>query len=411
MFVYNDATHDARVWREAATLTSIGWDVTVFALATDGLPATEERPEGHLVRVYVAGTLPGTPGGLTSGGRIGSRARWLAGYLRAVWSWREAAARAAAAQPRTRGPLVLHGHDLTGLIAASAARGLIGGAVVYDSHELFVEAGSAARLPRPAKAGIRAYEDQLARGCAAVITVNESIADELERRHGRRPAVVMNAPILSDPYPTRERSPLRPSLALGDRPVLMHHGGLARGRGIERTIEALRSLPPEVALVLMGDGELVPWIRDLAEGALAGRLYHVPAVPIGDVLTWIAGADIGVIAFEPVDRNNVLGTPNKLFEYLAVGVPVVVSDLPEMGRIVREHRAGVTCNPVDAESIGQAIRQLLNSIRGSSPHDYRDLCIRATSHYSWKHQQDILIQVYSECVYVHDSRSNWKSDL
>lgn len=394
MFVYNDATRDARVWREAATLTSTGWDVTVFALASDGMRATEERLEGRLVRVPAAGTLPGTPGGLTAGGRTSARARWLAGYLRAVWSWRQGAAHAAAAHPRTRGPLVLHGHDLTGLIAAAATRSLVGGELVYDSHELFIEAGSAARLPRPAKAVIRAYEDRLARQCSAVITVNGSIADELERRSGWRPAVVMNAPVLPEPCPSRADSPLRTKLGLGDRPVVMHHGGLARGRGIERTIDALRNIPTNVALVLMGDGELVPWIRDLAAGPLAGRLYHQPAVPIGEVLAWVAGADIGVIAFEPVDRNNLLGTPNKLFEYLAVGVPVVVSDFPEMRRIALETGVGVGCDPTDTTSIACAIEQLLAEDPGVRAARSARALELTRGEYAWTGQQAHLLALY-----------------
>lgn len=391
MFVYGDAVNDSRVIREADALRASGRDVLVIAHPVDGHPRIESERGWRLLRV-------GDPGSLRPGAAVPrrtpvQRARWLVRYARGLDEWATAAAEAAVEWASSRSAVTWHGHDLTGLLAASRARDRRpGGRVVYDSHELFLEAGAVAHLPRPARALVARLERRHARRADAVITVNPGIADELARRYDiATPAVVMNCPVVDPVAPDRDASPLRRQLELGNRPVLLHHGGLAGGRGIEQTIDALDSLPSEVALVILGNGELVPHIAQMAEGRFLGRLLHHPAVPVDDLPSWVAGADAGVIAFQPIERNNVLATPNKLFECLAVGVPVVVSDFPEMRRIVDESGVGAVCDPTRPESIADAVRTVLDGDRSA----WRDTCrLAATERYSWQRQSLVLVGVY-----------------
>lgn len=395
MFVYNDARHDARVWREAGTLTDAGYEVAVIALQPGGLPDRERRPQGLLLRVGAdGGVAPGDPSPYRDGGGIAARVAWLRGYRQRLLDWRAAAA-LTGVEIAKAAPVRWHGHDLTGLMAATRARSLRSGALVYDSHELFVEAGSASRLPKPAKALLARYEDRLARRADAVLTVNESIRAELRARFGQDPTVVMNCPPLGPEPIDRMASVMRIELGLGTRPVVLHHGGIAAGRGIRDTVAALDHLPSDVALVILGDGELVPALNELSRSDLyRGRLYTRAAVSMDALPRWIAGADVGVIAFEPVDRNNVLGTPNKLFEYMAAGVPSVVSDFPEMRRIVVETSAGVTCHPGDPTSIARSISMLLaESSRARS--ERRRTCRRAAAErYNWANEGAKLLHVY-----------------
>jgi glycosyltransferase involved in cell wall biosynthesis len=105
----------------------------------------------------------------------------------------------------------------------------------------------------------------------------------------------------------------------------------------------------------------------------------------------VAGADVGVIAFQPIERNNLLATPNKLFECLAVGVPVVVSDFPEMGRIVRESKVGATCDPGSPSSIAAAVSAVLAGDRDAWSAACRTA---ATERYSWQRQAAVLLEAY-----------------
>ena len=391
MFVYGDAVNDSRVIREADALRASGRDVLVVAHPADGHPSMENDRGWRLVRVGDRRSL--RPGASVPRRTLVDRARWLAGYRRGLQEWTAAAATAGVEWAAARSTMAWHGHDLTGLLAASQARDRRpGGRVVYDSHELFLEAGAVARLPGPARTIVARLERRHARAADAVITVNQGIADELARRYEIPvPGVVMNCPVVEATAPEHATSPLRKTLDLGDRPVMLHHGGLSGGRGIEQTIDALDHLPPDVALVVLGNGELVPQIQSLAAKRFSGRLHHHPAVPMEELPSWVAGADVGVIAFQPVERNNLLATPNKLFECMSVGVPVVVSDFPEMRRIVDEAGVGAVCDPSSPESIADAVRTVLAGERSA----WRDACrAAALDRYSWQRQSEVLLGVY-----------------
>lgn len=412
MFVYNDARHDARVWREAATLRDSGRTLTVVALQSGGLSDREERAEGTLLRLAGPrrGVRPGDPSPFRGlrGGLIGHLS-WLRGYARELLGWRDAAVRAALDVVPEGARVVWHGHDLTGLMPAARCASVRPGALVYDSHELFLEAGSAARLPTPARRLLAWYERRLARLADAVVTVNESIADELAVRYRiDRPTVVMNCPPLGPEPMDRLASPLRTTLGLGERLVVLHHGQLAEGRGLREAIAALALLPQTVALVALGNGELVPDLQAMAERpGLRGRLFVHPAVTLDELPSWIAGADAGLITFLPVDRNNVYGTPNKLFECLAAGVPVIVSDFPEMRRIVNEFDVGMVADPADPASVTTAVRRLLLDVSVRDRAARRAAC-RAAAHsrFSWEHESRSLLGVYDR---VASKRSSLRS--
>lgn len=374
--------------REAAALASSGRSVLVIAHTAEGLPDVEEHPGWQLTRVGARERL--RPGASASRPGVAGRAAWLMRYAGGLREWTQAAASAAIGWGDHE-PAIWHGHDLTGLMAASRARARRGGLLVYDSHELFMEAGTVARLPGPARRILASLERRHARRSDLVITVNSGIADELVRRYRiPKPVVVMNCPVVPDEPPDRRSSPMRAILGLGDRPVLLHHGGLADGRGIVETIDALDHLREDVALVVLGHGELVPEIEARAAKA-EGRLFHHPPVPIGELPSWVAGADVGVIAFQPIETNNLLATPNKLFECIAVGVPVVVSDFPEMRAIVDTWGVGATCDPRNPVSIADAVRDVLGRDREAL---FAACRTAATERYSWQRQSARLLEAY-----------------
>ncbi len=397
MLLYGEIEHDSRVRREMGTLVDLGHEVTVATLYGHARPPFE-LDGARIVPLRPAhrGLMPGDDSpflGDRKGGRPGrlgrlmARGRWAAGYATTFFYWRRAAVRHLPPAD------VWHGHDLLGLLTARTLQKRHGGGLVHDSHELFLEAGSAARLPSPARRLLFRMERGASREADAVITVNKSIAEELERRYGVRPVVLMNCPPLGQ---ARKKGRLRDHLDLGNRPIVLFHGALSAGRGVEQLVDSLPLLPAEAALVLLGYGELAaPYAALAAEESHRGRLFVLPAVPIADLPDWVCDADVGVIAFQPVDRNNVLGTPNKLFEYLEAGVPMVVSDFPEMRRLVEETGAGIARDTSTAASLAAAIRELLDEPR--SQRKARKLNARhaAETTYNWAAQSRRLVEIYS----------------
>ena len=207
------------------------------------------------------------------------------------------------------------------------------------------------------------WERRLAGGAASVVTVGDALAAELGRRFGRGDVIpIYNCPPRWFP-PLMAEDRIRGALGLPrDVVIVLCHGGFMANRGLEETAEAM--CRPELAtahLVFLGyrAGFIEPI---LADTRLAGRVHHLPAVPPADVTAWVAGADVDVMAIQPADLNSRLSTPNKLFESLAAGVPVVSSDLPARREIIvdpERGELGALCDPTDPVSIARAIESIL----------------------------------------------------
>ena len=126
----------------------------------------------------------------------------------------------------------------------------------------------------------------------------------------------------------------------------------------------------------------------------AGRLHVLPAVPPDALLDWVGAADIVAMPIQPTTLNHRLTTPNKLFEAMAAGSPVVASDLPGMAPIVRETGCGVLCDPTDPASIAAAIRTILDA-PAEERAGYRERALAAAhATYSWEAQVEVLLAEY-----------------
>lgn len=401
MAVYGDARLDSRVQREATSLAAAGHDVTVYCLA--GSPE-EMSLLGPGVRVRARGIAPGAAGPGTAspfrrarrGGplrRWADRAAWLVAYTRNLRAWgRWVAADAIAAD-------VFHAHDFTALVALVRARPR-GSLLVYDVHDLFVETGSGQLLPGPLRGAVQRYERHLVRRLDLVVAVNQAIAAAVTRRARPRSLVVVhNCPSrwsVPDPRPDRLR--VATGIPSG-APVILYHGLLGSSRGIDRLLEVL--LVPEMQgahLVLMGYGELAETLRAMAdEPRFGGRLHVLPAVPPAELLSWVASADVGALAMPNASRNLYLSTPNKLFECLAAGTPVVVSDFPAVRDIVvgdPRGPLGVVCDPASTPSVARAIGAVLAADPAGRT-AWRERCSRAArERWNWETEVARLVEAY-----------------
>lgn len=403
MALYGDVTFDSRVIREADSLSRAGHDVTVYCLS--GSPPGRAPFRVVTVTPGPSAVLPdGSSPFLSEPDRrglraIAVRARWILGYGRTLRAWGRRVVRTAGTVD------VWHVHDLTGLLAVGP---LVGrrARLIYDSHEIFLETGSSARLPRPVQRLIGAYEGRLARRAAAVVTVNEGCASVLDRRlHPRRMVVVRNCPPRWS-SPSSQATTLRQKAGLpADVPLLLYHGAFVGNRGIEQLAEAVLEPGLERArLVLLGYGPAQGVLRRLAdEPRFGGRVHIVDAALPSELLGLISGADVDVIPIQHSTLNHWLGTPNRLWESLAAGVPVVASDFPIMRRVVMDGPSGplgIMCRPEDPASIAGAIRSILE-LPPDERAALRARCL-AAAHERWNWETEVvrLLDLYRETAAV-----------
>ncbi len=465
MFVFNDCTTDARVLREAGSLAVAGHQVTIMARTRDpnaGAIERERRDGFEIVRVplpqgwkrwyslarypwkargwirfrYFYDAKRGPAGWAEALVFTPATIAWLGWMLvRAPFYWAFRRARRGRAQPggdtldwlvrwqfaivgwaRTAAAVApeadaYHGHDLSGLPGAVAAAERHGRsrlrampALVYDSHEIYVESGRIAKLPGWVRRVLALQERGWVRRVDALVTVNESLAEELgQRYHPRRVVVVRNCPARWDPLEPRPDLLRQAAHIPAGSPVALYHGAFSAHRGMEELAEAtLQSGMERVHAVFLGYGsERASLDRRAADPRYGGRAHVLEAVPPADLPPWVASADVGVMPIQRSTLNHYLSTPNKLFESLAAGVPVVVSDFPEMRRIVLsdpDGPLGATCDPADPASVARAICMILQ-LPPDERADLRRRCLRAAhERYNWETEVSRLLALYRDLL-------------
>jgi glycosyltransferase involved in cell wall biosynthesis len=293
---------------------------------------------------------------------------------------------------------VWHANDLETLPVALLLRRRYGGRVVYDSHEIWLEMPGPRRMGALRRWILRRAEGVMARSADAVVTVNEPVADELRRRYGiGYPLVVRNCPPLWSPG-AGFRSPLRHAVReMGvpdSRRLVMYHGVFQPGRGIAELLEAAFEIDT-VAVVCMGYGQLGRWLGETAQlPEWRGRLALLPAASPEELLAWLAGADISTCLVQPTSLTYLLSSPNKLFQAIAAGVPVVATKFGPIGSLVEELDVGVTCDPNDVREIGDALQRLL-AMSDSELAELRQNARRAhTQGLNWEHEVAALEALY-----------------
>ena len=401
MALYGDITFDSRVRREAETLAASGYDVTLVCLAGPTEPV--DLPAGVNVVIQRPTRTSVLPGSHTIGpGARRGRLRRLVARL--TWMWRYVANLRAwgRAVPVVCGEVdIWHLHDLTALAGVLPALGS-GVPVVYDAHELFLESGTAAVLPAAIRRLLRAYEQRLVANVSAIITVNDELASVLRRRYGaQRVDVVHNCPARWSPPATRPTL-IRDAAGIpDDEPVVLYHGSLGTNRGIEQLMDALlRPGLEKVHLILLGPGVIrATYVARSRAPEWRGRVHVLDPVLPAELLPWVASADIGALPIQRSTLNHYLSTPNKLFECLAAGIPVVASDFPAMHRIVMDDPSGplgVVCDPASVDEVAAAVRFLLE-LEPSVADVMRARCVAAArGRWNWEEESAALLALYRD---------------
>lgn len=386
MFVINSVAADARVIREAATLAAAGHEVVVVAMREGDQPVHDRLEGFSVIRVRrdpirrSITTVAASPGPVARLIEPAVLAWALADYW--IRAFRRGLSLAAQ---------VYHAHDLVTLPVAWAATRARRARLVYDAHELFTEMG---RLGPLSRALFRLVERALIGRADRVITVNASIAAELSRRyHVPAPTVIMNFPRTGGRFFSRQDSPLRGRLGVpADVPLVLYQGMFMPHRGLENLVRAARSFT-RAHLVMMGWGALRHPLEELARGeGVADRVHFTEGVPLKDLLSYTAGADIGAIPYRNVGLNNYYTSPNKLFEYCAAGVPVVASRFPELQKVVDDLGVGRTFDPERPDDIARAVNGLLDD--PTALDRARANVARAAPLFTWEREAEKLLEIY-----------------
>ena len=287
------------------------------------------------------------------------------------------------------GAAVWHCHDLNTLaVGVRCKRKRPGTRLVYDSHELATERS---RMTRRARRRAGRAERQGLRHVDEGIWTTRTRAEYIVRRYGIRfPTLIHNVPEMLE---VEQGWDLHERLQIpADRRILLYQGSIQEFRGIEESIEAVTMLE-RCVLVIIGYGYHRPMLEDMVHRrGLDDLVRFFGPIPNDELLYYTASADVGLCVIRGQSLSYRWSMPNKLFEYMMAGIPVVASDFEEMGRVVREEGVGTVCDPDDPQSIAAAVRAIVDDPEAEAR--FRAATRVAITRYNWDHEEQKLLALY-----------------
>jgi len=325
---------DARVRREARALSEAGHEVTFLGLAST------ISSDGRVQLVGVGEATPSKGGRAQTHGPAYGAARWLLlPEYRLIAQRRFEEAVLDAATGLSSRPDVIHAHDFPALAPAVDLAERYGSFLIYDSHEIWAERPRRGR-PEPIRRRLkRRREAELAGRADAVIMVSEHGAEFLQSSLGLdRVHVVRNTfPMITDADP-----PAEPNGAV-------YAGRIAPLRDLDTVFSAEVWREPGMTLHMMGEIDEVE-IPDWVAIHPSGTMEEVNAL--------LLRVGIGLVTMTNRYVNHRVALPNKLFQSVAAGVPVVATDVPQTAEVVREHDLGELYQPGDPATLDKAVRRV-----------------------------------------------------
>lgn len=404
LLVRNTASHDARVLRCARALRSLGYETLVVAVTSEeekapwalvqGTPVvrlTPRAPLAGVARLLRSRTPPATavvtsngsagvygPAG-TGRSRLGPLGRAYR-LLRTLDYYRRGIG-----AMRSLRPALVHCNDYNTMWIGVAAKLLVGSRLVYDSHELWPDRNGR-NEPRW---WLLACEALFLRVADGSLATSPGHAETISRRHRVAPPQVIRN--------IAERSPTSGGRPTGGESTIAYVGAITDSRGLEQAIAALaQNEATELRAVGPGSASYRERLAALVTHVgVADRVHLEPPVPPQDVVGEISSAAAGLALIQPTCLSYALSLPNKLFEYLAAGLPILAADVPVIREFVESNGVGLIVPPDDLAAIAAAMTAIVEPRRNS---ELRGAVSEAAQRLTWERESERLKQAYREAM-------------
>ncbi len=395
MLITNEVVSDGRVMRAAGALTQnyavevVGWlrperRARVLSKTFETLPF-----KLHLVELWTAKHLPKNA--------LGYAGRYLEILVRMLWVGNSIK------------PSIIHAHEIDALLIGYFLKKITGAKLIYDAHELYREQG--VWQSRSVVRMMSRLETYLMRHCDEIIACNRQRADIMYREYGSpfSPKVIRNLPPFSEPGErddrlrefVRQRNP-------GIDRIIVHPGGLM-SRGIELVLSAMAKIPANIALVLLGHEacNVSHKVEQLINRyGVENRVFLHPPVPYVELINCLAAADLGLVIYPNINRNNYYCASNKIYEFAMCGLPVVAVDFPPCRDILEQYHYGICFAWNDSTALERAITECLGSRQRYK--QMRMEALRAARNENWDREQLRLLEIYEQVLSetFHKSRAS-----
>lgn len=284
---------------------------------------------------------------------------------------------------------VLVSNDLDTLLANYLAYTFKGGKLVYDSHEFYTEVPELVSRPGVRRVWL-SIEKWIFPKLKFVYTVNESIADAYNERYGILPKVVRN---ISPRYTSNNLSS-KEELGIPENKklIILQGAGINIHRGAEEAVEAMRKVENAV-LLIVGDGDVIPQLKRMVDKEnLSDKVLFFGRRPYLEMMQFTAHSDVGLTLDKDNNLNYKFSLPNKVFDYIHAGTPVVCTDLVEVTKVVRRNDTGVVLKEFTSDHLASALNHLLSDEKELSR--LKENCRLASEKENWENECEVLTSIY-----------------
>jgi glycosyltransferase involved in cell wall biosynthesis len=288
---------------------------------------------------------------------------------------------------------ILVSNDLDTLLPNYLISKLKGCVLVYDTHELFCEVPELQHRQMK-KALWKILERFIFPRLKYVFTVNDSIAAIYHREYKVPIRVVRNVPLLSDQTKLVKKTKRQLGIPEDKKIILLQGAGINVNRGAEEAVEAMQFVDGAILLII-GGGDVIDLLKQLTvQLHLSAKVIFIDKLPFQELRQYTQHADLGLTLDKGTNLNYKYSLPNKLFDYIHAGVPVLSSDLVEIKKIISTYDIGDYIDRHDPEHIAKKISTMLHE--ETILQFWKKNTKIAAENLNWEKEEQQLISVYKQ---------------
>lgn len=281
-------------------------------------------------------------------------------------------------------------NDLDTLLAGKLAHSLKRNCtLVYDSHEFYTGVPELVNRPKVQAVWVK-IEKWIFPKLDKIYTVNESIAKLYKELYQKELVVLRNI------SPKRLVTCVIKKAEIDipeDKKIIVFQGaGINVDRGAEEAVEAMKTVDNAV-LLFVGDGDVIPFLKEKVEKEkLHDRIRFFGKQSYEEMMKYTTLADIGLSLDKGNNVNYVNSLPNKIFDYIQAGTPVLASNIKEVSAVVLKHQVGEILDTVDAKSLSEKLNSMLSD--SEKQQFYRINCLKTAEILCWEEEVRVLDNIY-----------------
>jgi len=248
--------------------------------------------------------------------------------------------------------------DIYTLPFAAILGRLKGAKIIYDSREVYGHLAGLSKR-KNLQSLLKWIETTFIHSAYKTITTGPLDSLHIENAYGiEKSIVIRNFPLycrIEYPFDFRKHYNLRV-----DTKIILYQGVILHGRGLKEIFNVLNEIH-NCVLIILGGGEYTEYYKKLSsEKGLDKIVFFFGKIPQHELLNYTAGADIGLSIIENLSLSYYYALPNKMFEYILTGVPVLASNFPQMKDIIDEFKVGLYIDPENSDELKKSLLRLIN---------------------------------------------------